>query len=183
MMTNSSPASRAAVSGLSTSESSRRADLRQDLIAGDVAIGVVDVLEAVEVDVQHRDRRRDGDPGPSTTVRNRSSSRWRLGSPVNGSCRHRCSSSCSISLPAGDVFDVDDQVLRLVAERDFGALSRTHTSPPSARRSRTRLADAPPSSGHWRPAHRAVVRVQQPGERHSEELVRRGSRRARRRSG
>ena len=54
--TNSSPASRAAVSPSRMTLSQPCGDDPQQLVAGGVAEAVVDVLEAVDVDVQRRDR-------------------------------------------------------------------------------------------------------------------------------
>ena len=82
---NSSPPSRATASLAAQPRGRRARDLAQQLVAGVVAERVVDLLEAVEVDQQHRDVL----VGPAVVQSGGEvlGSAMRFGSPVSASCR------------------------------------------------------------------------------------------------
>ena len=88
MTANSSPPRRATRSSPRRDAVEPQRDVADQLVADRVAERVVDVLEMVEVDVEHRGGRSAGLTS-AMTVSSRSPKKLRFGSPHSGSCSAR----------------------------------------------------------------------------------------------
>ena len=89
-MANSSPPSRASVSVSRTQARSLAGHVDQQPVAGGVAQRVVHLLEAVEIEVEHGQRRALAPRPVPAPARRRSRNSARFGSPVSVSCVARC---------------------------------------------------------------------------------------------
>ena len=95
---NSSPPKRAIVSLGRSSRAQARGDVAQQAVAGGVAEGVVDELEAVEVDEQHRHAALAPARRGAAPARGGRGTASRLGRPVSESCSAWWASSASAAL-------------------------------------------------------------------------------------
>ena len=134
---NSSPLWRPTTSSARTAPTSRSRDLDEDLVAGRVAVRVVDPLEVVEVDEEEaRPSRGSGPAGPAPARGDRGAGPGSPG-PVSGSCSaswmsfdsSRFRSVMSISRPCDicrPLCGVVGHRVGLVADPDLGAVAGEH---------------------------------------------------------